>query len=256
MLEYNFREIKKCKEAWEEMVQTDCGRLCGACNKIIYDYRGLSVLDIMLRQADRGGASCGVYDDLVGEYKDVSVNYVSYPKLALFILGMLPVTSVQGQDYLNETKAPFEQVSKIPNLFQLIENDSSVLLPPKVVYGQIRSIVSGEPIVGALIQLQGTSFYAVSGIEGNYKLEVDGDSFDVSSGVLRCTYLGFLQELKGLNTWNQLDKTIDFELKENTALVFGVTISKDPHPARKTGIWARFNTFKRNFLGSWVSSNE
>ena len=60
----------------------------------------------------------------------------------------------------------------------------------------------------------------------------------------------------GLNTWSQLDKTIDFELKENTALVFGVTISKDPYPARKTGIWARFNTFKRNFLGSWVSSNE
>ncbi|WP_460501564.1 hypothetical protein, partial [Hymenobacter agri] len=50
-----------CGQSWLGMTPTANGRLCGQCDKEIYDFSGMSWPAIAQTQAAHGNALCGMY---------------------------------------------------------------------------------------------------------------------------------------------------------------------------------------------------
>ncbi len=42
----NLSQIKRCDQYWDDMEQKDKGRICSKCEKFLYDFRGMSDLEI------------------------------------------------------------------------------------------------------------------------------------------------------------------------------------------------------------------
>ena len=57
----NLSRLKKCDQVWDEMEETDCGRLCQQCNKTIIDFRPLSDEEVARIHMFKTEAVCGVY---------------------------------------------------------------------------------------------------------------------------------------------------------------------------------------------------
>ncbi|GAA4052252.1 hypothetical protein GCM10022409_43950 [Hymenobacter glaciei] len=58
---HNLPKPQPCGQPWLEMQPTANGRLCGQCDKEIYDFTGMAWPTIARTQAEHGNALCGMY---------------------------------------------------------------------------------------------------------------------------------------------------------------------------------------------------
>lgn len=92
-----------------------------------------------------------------------------------------------------------------------------------VIRGSVKDKNTQEPIVGAVIAMDGTTIASSSDVEGNYKLEVPVGTYN-----LKASYLGY----KALTQYNITStsgnaQTINFELETSTAQLNEVTVTYD-----------------------------
>ena len=54
---------KYCHQNWDAMTQTEKGRICGACDKLIFDFRKNTWNEIEKKQRESNNTTCGLYSD-------------------------------------------------------------------------------------------------------------------------------------------------------------------------------------------------
>lgn len=96
----NLSNVKKCDQVWDEMPQTEGGRLCQKCQNTIVDFRGLSDKEVAHIHAFSEGPVCGLYykKQLQPPVKAKSRGQlIRWQAVGVGLFGLLSVTSLSGQ---------------------------------------------------------------------------------------------------------------------------------------------------------------
>lgn len=75
--------------------------------------------------------------------------------------------------------------------------------------GKIIDAETGEPLLGAALQVQGTKFYAISDIDGNYRI----DGLPEGSLTVECSYLSYKTQIQEATIVAGQDAILDFNLQ-------------------------------------------
>lgn len=258
MLGEQFNRIKFCQEDWNKMEQQACGRLCVSCNKTIYDFRGKTPHQILLKQADHGGLACGVYDaDFFDHFKPrkYKVKRFSFSAIWFYLIGLFPVSGIaqkQSPPLVEKTEqSPVSsELKPLPSA-----NKNKHIIQKYFLRGIVIDQESQRPIQYAIVQVLGTDLYAYTDLDGKFELSLFLTKAEDKFKTVRITYLGSMQiEREMLAVDHKLKKIPTFEMQTNTEIAFSVKVGDyDPTPARKTGIWPQFNTFYLSKKRIWQS---
>ena len=258
MLGEQFNKIKFCREDWNKMEQQACGRLCASCNKTIYDFRGKTPHQILLKQADHGGLACGVYDaDFFDQFKPLKYRSkrFSFSAIWFYLIGLFPMSGIaqkQSPPLVEKT----EQSPVSSELKPLPSADKKKeIIKQQFIRGIVIDQESQRPIPFALVQVLGTDLHAYTDIDGKFELSLFLTESEDKSRTVRITNLGYVQiERDMLAVDHTLKRIPVIEMRINTEIVFSVKVGDyDPTPARKTGIWPQFNTFYLSKKRIWQS---
>ena len=259
MLGEQFNRIKFCREDWNKMEQQACGRLCASCNKTIYDFRGKTPHQILLKQADHGGLACGLYDaDFFDQFKPskYKVKRFSFSAIWFYLIGLFPVSGIaqkQSPPLIEKTEQSRVSLDLKPLPSTVEKKD---IFQRKFIRGLVIDQESKSPIPYALVQVLGTDLYAYTDIDGKFELSLFLTEGEDKSRTVRITNLGYAQieqEMLAVEHAFKRIPIIEMEIRI-TEIAYSLQVTeKDPTPARKTGIWPQFNTFYLSKKRIWQS---
>ena len=208
-----------CGQNWLSMTPTANGRLCGQCDKEIYDFSAMSWPEIEHTQVTHGSALCGMY---------------SAAQLAHW--GQLPPSAC----------ARLASATALALALSTVQAHGQALLPAAglTLSGTVFTITAKgepEPIPFASIYVAGTRLGTITNAQGQYELALP-DSIQRTPSILMCSSLGF--------------KTDKFELpSQNAGLVqHNVLLTADTtniisYSVRKPSLFERAKWTLKRWLG-------
>ncbi len=107
---------------------------------------------------------------------------------------------------------------------------NSTILMAQVTYtlsGKVTDVSTGEPLIGATLQLENTTVGTVTDVDGNYKLSIDLPSGDYQ---LKISSIGYEVQFQNISLNNQVDISLDISLQEdylrlNEVVVTGTSVA-------------------------------
>jgi hypothetical protein len=166
----NLRKPQPCGQPWLAMQHTANGRLCGQCEKEIYDFSGMTWPAIARTQAAHGNALCGMYTPAQLE------NW-----------GQLPPPSACARLAAATTIAL--ALSAIPAMAQ---TPGGRTLTGMVMYVSDKG--KPEPLVGATVLLAGTQVGISTDVQGRYELALPEDKSLPEGAAIRISGIGMMTD--------------------------------------------------------------
>lgn len=158
------------------MKPTDGGRICGKCEKKIFDFSGMSWAEIMRVQAQHQYAACGMYSEKQLKYWGGEVpkrSSVRWMRAAVLATAMALGTAGMGQTVAN------------PN------GSNGIMLR-----GTVLGIENGpkEPLLGARVLVEGTDRGAITDLDGNFQLFIPITGDYIPQPILVISYVGMVDQ--------------------------------------------------------------
>jgi hypothetical protein len=171
---------KYCGQDWLEMTPSRNGRICLAFSKEVVDFRKYSWLQIEQKQKENNNAICGLYRPKQIENWGKEVPPIDYSKFILKA-GLL-----------------FSLTSSLSTFGQ--ENSKPKNTNRTIIYGTILGKYENgkiEKLVGSTVYLKNTIYGTITGVNGDYKLDITDYKDTLHNPTLRIALIGFkAQEIK------------------------------------------------------------
>ena len=103
--------------------------------------------------------------------------------------------------------------------YTILENNLIVIAPmrsgqQKIVTGMVTDQLTGEPLAGVNIIIEGTTQGTITGVDGNYSIEISD-----SPAVLVFTFIGYLTEKVEVGNQTKIDMSLAVEVSELSEVV-------------------------------------
>ena len=229
----NLSKIKDCGQIWDNMPNCKGGRLCTKCNETIHDFRDMTDWEIAIKHSESDKKVCGIYDvDRLNRInKKTESNFNSSKLKTIAIIGSLAsslISSGQITDQLLEStqiENPIHTDSITSYQNEEEEKHSNVIDSTMIVSGIVRDI-NQNVVIGANIIIKGTKIGRVTGIDGEYSLDLSEELTRNDSITLIFQFIGFAREEEILTKSDFVEGQelkIDVDFTETVHLeVFGV----------------------------------
>src|SRR5262245_39998513 len=171
----NLKHLRPCDQSWEDMTPTERGRLCAACKKEIFDFRGSTDLEIARVHAESGSGVCGLYssEQLAGSR---AAELVTAATLALGA-ALAPASAVAAA---LPPADPHEIQSPV---------DDGVSVDTLRLQGVLLDGATRAPLSGAIVMIRGTKLGTITDSRGRFSLRVPVDT--VTSVRLTAMLIGY-----------------------------------------------------------------
>ncbi len=240
---------KFCNEEWLDMKPTEDGRLCGQCQKNIFDFSKHSWKEIEELQAENNNTLCGMYHPKQLKYWGQEVpktNFVHKSVLAAsLVLGLSTLSSQESyaqiadnspviQDSLGESKlssTPSDTISQV------------------VLEGEVRTILGNEriekwPYVNVVLKNKGMAVKGTTtDLDGHFRMVLDMELDSLKKYALEISYIGLSTELIPLSELKNSTTHLTIDLKESDNIMSTFYLEK-PSKMKKVGRTIK-NIFKK-----------
>jgi len=200
----NLSKIKDCGQIWDNMPNCAGGKFCLKCNETIHDFRGMTDWEIAIKHSESDKKVCGIYDQKRLNQPTINTeSKLNSSKIKMVaLMGTLASSSIsRGQitDQLiqsNQIEIPMKS-DAIDNYQNEEEEEKYNLVKDStmIVTGIVRDI-NQNTIIGANIIIKGTKNGTITGIDGDYSIDVSEEFTRNDSIILIFQYIGFAREEK------------------------------------------------------------
>lgn len=170
--------LRRCEQRWDDMRPVDGGRLCGACERRIVDFRPLTDVEVALTHLGDAGPVCGIYSDAQLARMGLATAAPARSRRALPVLAL--GASLLGTGAVaQQTAPPAEAVvgtepsagasTHVPEAQAI---GSTTRTDTTTVTGVVRDGTTGEILRGAMVWVEGTTHRTVTDSLGAYLLRV------------------------------------------------------------------------------------
>lgn len=170
--------LRRCEQRWDDMRPVEGGRLCGACDRRIVDFRPLTDVDVALTHLGDAGPVCGIYSDAQLARLGLVAAAPARPRRALPVLALgasLLGTGAAAQQAPPPTEAAVGAESA-PGASLRAQAapaaGSGTRTDTVTVTGVVRDGATGEILAGAMVWVEGTTHRTVTDSLGAYLLRV------------------------------------------------------------------------------------
>jgi CarboxypepD_reg-like domain len=242
----NLNNLKKCNQVWDDMLESERGRICQKCQETIIDFRNLKKSEIAEIHTFTNGKVCGLYrkEQLRG-IEDSDKLTLRFKSIFVGILGFIATLNTKSQaeipiNKVEKTETLFNTSNQITQYFQFKESTKDSI----VITGTIKDEY-GNSAIYASVFIEGTKIGTTSDEFGNYSINVS-ESLDTLNEIsLIFAYIGYNDEKKQLLKKDLLSpnkRLVDVTLRESPMISFYI-IEKQPLHKR---IWNGIkNIFKK-----------
>lgn len=238
----NLSKLHKCNQVWEDMPQSEKGRICQKCQQNIIDFRQKKQHEIAEIHTFSHNRVCGLYTkDQLESYRIPKPNTGKTRGIVAGFLGLFAMVNADAQITSDSIKTIQTEPVHKKDTLQRIENDQiqeQQVQDSILIYGIMKS-TSGEPIVFANVYIENTEIGTTSDFNGQYVLNVTEPLDSMGQITLIFFSIGYAKERKEL-TKEHLgvvdNRKIDIIFQEVEFPSFYV-IEKQPLHKR---IWNRF----------------
>ena len=221
---------KFCGQKWLEMRPTSNGRLCGSCEKEIFDFSKLAIDQIEALQKENNNSLCGMYSKKQLKFWEQKSKRSRFSLKSAIAASTLFLAS--GEYSGSELKAR-EKEYKLEiigtNTFEINEKSKLDSIPKAIIKGVITTINKkgeSEPLPFANIFLSRHNIGTTTDIEGKYRIEITDEKYEPIKDTLTASYFGYPPNKTifdpipvGTNI-----KNIQFDETVNNITVFYVTV--------------------------------
>lgn len=228
----NLSKLKKCDQVWDEMPETERGRICQKCQQTIIDFRKLDDTEVAEIHIFNQGKVCGLYrnDQLLG-LKDNKTSRLKIRSIMAGIIGFLSTLNAKAQPETKEVKT--EQTETMFNEKPQITNDGLASKTTKdsiIISGTIKYDM-GEPAVDAVVYIDGTTIGVTTDLDGKYSINVT-ESFETLNEItLVYAFIGYTEQKEILSKNKMLEpknRIINVELQVSNELTSFYVVQKQP----------------------------
>lgn len=160
-----------CSQQWDSMTQTNDGRFCGSCNKMVIDFTAMTNQQIINQLSDTNNV-CG----RIGTKQFAAVNYhlqqENVPVTNIWKRMILAVAVLASAQYaigqINNTNKPATEQIENPELIGKIAAPAKAE-NYKTISGQVFD-ETGSPVINAFVSYGKTS--VTTNVEGLFKLQI------------------------------------------------------------------------------------
>ncbi len=217
--------IYPCSENPENMLKTENGKFCFACSKNVIDFTQMTDNEIIQFLSKNAENQCGTFKKtqidrvLIENEKSTFRNY--FTKTISFFSSLL-ILSTYNQTFANSNtiEAKTNQFEK--NIFKEIEKSDS---SKNVVKGKVIDFDSKEPLIGAVVNLVGTSIRKFADENGEFSIEIP-DSLVGKAFSIEAHYIGFSSTILSFNAnESPFYESFIIEMKENNVIQGGICVT-------------------------------
>ncbi len=240
-----------CNEEWLDMKPTDDGRLCGQCQKNIFDLTKHSWKEIEELQAENNNSLCGMYHPKQLKYWGQEV-----PKTNFVHKSVLAASLVFGLGTLSSQES-YAQIADNSPLIQDSLSNSKVnsplqdTIPQVVLEGEVRTIIKGNQKIEKLpyvnVVLKNAEHKVVKGVttdlDGNFRMVLDMELDTLKKYALEISYIGYGTKRIPLSELTNTTLYLTVDLKESVELMNTFYLEK-PSKMKKIGRGIK-NVFKK-----------
>lgn len=239
--------LKRCGQVWDDMPESEQGRLCLKCNNTIIDFRDLTDSEIAHIHLFSGQKVCGLYTE---EQLQVPVRKNKNKKLSKWksiYIGFFSLLTVNGFSQ-EEAGVKTEQIEKAydaPNKAmqnRTKEGRHSALRDSVFITGTLTN-QENEPVIFGNVVVKGTKIGASTDFNGFYSLNITEllDSF--TNITLRCVYLGYEtveKEISLDSLKSEENRSINMQFEGESSGIDSFVVTPEA-PDRK-GIWYKIKS--------------
>lgn len=181
-----------CHEKWAEMSESEKGRFCMSCQKDVVDFTTYTDEQVLDYFSHASGKQCGRFYKTQLQRTIVPVRTVERPSILQFFLGSVLA--------LFSSKTVFAQgmpisdtiiISKTEALKEALESKTiAKKSQPLTIEGLVVDSVTGEPIIGVSVTIQGTYIGCSSDFDGKFKLIIP-DEYSGKEITVRFASIGY-----------------------------------------------------------------
>lgn len=190
----NLSNIKRCSQDWDKMTDCGAGRHCAKCKETIFDFRGLSEWEIVLKHSNSKSKVCGIYEEHQLNNTRLSDKF-SKSKKGLFlagIFGFLASSSSFGQS--NQAIKSKQEITPMQaystEKIKLSARTSNKIDSLKSVSGILKDS-QNRPIIGGAVVVKGTEKGVITDVYGKFELDVTEEVIERDSFILSFNYFGY-----------------------------------------------------------------
>ncbi len=247
----NFSKIKGCNQIWDSMPECEKGRICGQCDNVIFDFRGKTEWEIALKHAQSETKVCGIYDEkMLAKNKDSG--FLQTKKKGLLVAGTLGLLATnspafsqndggqfQTEFVAEDNKVKISDESDLQNRESQNSNSSQIDSTLEVTGRLVDE--HGEPLIGATILIKGTEKGTITGIDGEFFVDLTEELTESDTITIVASYIGYGREEKTIFRSDFIEKNkLEIKLKMNEqAHLISFTVRRPPLHKR---IWNKLKS--------------
>ncbi len=180
-----------CHQNWDTMSPTEKGRICGACDKLIIDFRKTKWKEIEKIQIESKNTTCGLYSNKQLKYwgqepplLDVEIKK-PFLVTSLF-LALLTLLPKKGKSQNN-----IDTLKPIPDLN--IKTTNYYVPEPKGIYltGKLFDANNKEGLPFASLTIVGTKKIVSTDINGKYQFDITDIADTTKKYIVKAHYIGY-----------------------------------------------------------------
>ncbi len=226
---------RPCGRSWQAMTPGEGGRFCQHCRKTVVDFSGLSDAALLARLRATDGPVCGRFSP---SQLDRPLGRPEPSPLQALMRGLLGALLLAGmaRQVAAASPSPTTALDRRAGMAERPSDDPG--RPPRdsvVVRGSLVDRATGQPLAGAVVRIEGTSWAVVADSQGRFAIRAEALP---DGAMLRVDCLGF----------DSLERSLP-HLKPGQEL----TLHLSPVPARlgeicvirKPGLWFRIGRLFR-----------
>ncbi len=241
----SIKEIKigfRCSEDWSEMIDSNEGKHCQKCDKVVTDFTKLSNRKIItLLEKNRNEKICGRFE----ENQIIDLNkFLSQPKQSnqtkylAHILASAVFTTVSCS---SSKELKHQNCDGYKPQIEILKENTN---PDSFSTTKFSGIVvdeNNQPLINASVLIEGSVYGAATDSSGQFSFELDSNYIPDKPHLLS-QYLGFLTHKSKVEI--SKNKKVKIIMKEESLTIDGIIFIPPKQPFHKR-MWNRFtNLFK------------
>lgn len=228
----NLSKLKKCDQVWDEMPESERGRICQKCQQTIFDFRKLNDSEVAELHIFNEGKVCGLYRK--DQLRSIKVKKTSGLKVRSIMAGIIGFLSTLNAKAQTETKlVKTEQTEPTFNVNNQITTEGQVSKTTKdsiIISGIIKDNM-GNPAINAAVYIEGTIIGTTSDLNGNYSLNVTKSFESKNEITLVYAFIGRIDQKEILSKNKMMEsknRIINVVLPEGNELTSFYVVQKQP----------------------------
>lgn len=196
----NLSKLRSCNQVWDDMPESERGRLCLKCQNTIIDFREKSDAEIAQTHVFTAGKVCGLYKpSQVEDPRKKKAVATPKSKLVSWYVAACSLLSLSAVAQEEKPIIPTEQTDqKSDSLVRVQKHYIAQKDPVKtdsiLVKGKVTDNYKGLPLLGANVMIVGTEIGVSTDFDGNYTLYKTEALDSLKQIKLRFTSIGYIDQ--------------------------------------------------------------